>query len=76
MCPAPGRCPLVHVNLKTASYWWVKRFNGVDHRWHLYKEWLCTYWMRGVVMSHAVPRDCGAERITMAHAQGSLEAIG
>lgn len=30
----------------------------------------------GVVMSHAVPRDRGAERITMAHAQGSLEAIG
>lgn len=29
-----------------------------------------------VVMSHAVPRDRGAERITMAHAQGSLEAIG
>lgn len=29
-----------------------------------------------MVMSHAVPRDRGAEHITMAHAQGSLEAIG
>lgn len=76
MSPALGPCSLVLVNLKTASYEWVKRFNRVDHGWHLYEEGYAHIECGGVIMSHAVPRDRGAERITMAHAQGSLEAIG